>query len=887
MNNVRKVTSSLLGVCLIVASFAFPKAIHAAPQIDEQAKAEVEWMEVSSIIDKYPITYTELPKINNETDVTPDGPLMGNGTINAFMGGDKNKQQIYISHADSWEKQYSAFSTTTHGKITYERLDEGTGNKPFSYNQSMKDGIVNAVSEKGFETSTWLSATENLIVTEITNLTEASMEIGVSTVVPNYNATVSSHTTSVDPENKLISFTKHLGTQGYDYAVELSTVLKVMDKDLVFSQIDNKTYMAKIELAAGETVTVIAATEGGRNSTTSLEDAKEHVLAADSEDVLQTVKQKHLDWWKEYWLKSYIKLADESSLMERIYYGQLYVTGAALEAQSENPAEVFGGSLFPWTGSTRTAWSGGFFMNIDVQRAPNAAIVANRVNQITSYTKLIDDYWETGRTMASDPKELNRVIGNSKWYPKFTEGIRGVLFPTFMPPWGYASAPAYDSAPIHAAMALIPMVKYWEYTGDNEYLEQFLYNKLVDLTEFFEDYALVDEVTGKYVIGGSTIESSTLYKNAFQDLAGTYFVFDKAIKASKELGKDADKRVKWQEFRNKLSPLPTYVIPAGKPGAGLTVFTEAEGVSAVPRNAPIIHTTYLTDLVGMATDSELLEYTRNYLEYIQPWTEGHDKEDRTIMIATNVGYDIKKITDFLSKGLIDRPITDWVGIRNNHTVGATIQNSLIYNTITHSLMQSNQDFINVFANWHDDQKAEFTRLRAKGAFLVDAKQNEYGETTYVNIFSEKGRDSTILNPWQGYEVAVYDENGEPVETTSSTNRLGELITFKTKAGSSYEVQLKTAEVPEEPQLVETAAELKILVEQLAAEEALDKTTARSLTLHLTAVSRYEEQELAEKVIKHMEGFRLLIDHHRDNELLSGEVYSVLKANADSLIKKWQ
>ncbi|MFJ7934813.1 FIMAH domain-containing protein [Sporosarcina sp. NPDC096371] len=96
-----------------------------------------------------------------------------------------------------------------------------------------------------------------------------------------------------------------------------------------------------------------------------------------------------------------------------------------------------------------------------------------------------------------------------------------------------------------------------------------------------------------------------------------------------------------------------------------------------------------------------------------------------------------------------------------------------------------------------------------------------------------------------------------------------------------------AEVPEEPQLVETAAELKILVEQLAAEGALDKTTARSLILHLTAVSRYEEQELTEKVIKHMEGFRLLIDHHRDNELLSGEVYSVLKANADSLIKKWQ
>ncbi|MFJ7936061.1 beta-N-acetylglucosaminidase domain-containing protein [Sporosarcina sp. NPDC096371] len=95
------------------------------------------------------------------------------------------------------------------------------------------------------------------------------------------------------------------------------------------------------------------------------------------------------------------------------------------------------------------------------------------------------------------------------------------------------------------------------------------------------------------------------------------------------------------------------------------------------------------------------------------------------------------------------------------------------------------------------------------------------------------------------------------------------------------------EKPEEPQLVESAVELKVLVEQLAAEGALDKTTARSLILHLTAVSRYEQQELGEKVLKHMEGFRLLIDQQRDHGLLSENVYSVLKANANFLIKKWQ
>ena len=783
-------------LCTIAASIVLPQEVKADSNIvNAKEKLDTEWTEVSGILDKYPVTYTELPGISNTTSLTPDGPLMGNGTVLAFMGGDKNKQQIFISRSDAWEDSPVGgrdHHNTTYGRITYERLDTGSGSNVFRYEQSMQDGIVNAVSEKGFETKTWLSATQNLIVTEITNTTEANITVGVSAVAADKSYSGSSFNSAVDNDNQLITVTKHLVSNKYNDHVDISTALKVMGKEAVLNKVNEQTSMAKFDLTADETVTVIAAIEGGKSSTTSLDDAKQHVLSINTNEKLQSIKEKHLDWWKNFWLKSFIKLDAESALFERVYYGQLYMMGASLDAQSDNNGGVLAGNQFPWTGNPNSNWQGDYAMNADMQRAPNAAIVANRLGYINNYTKLINDFWEVGRSLASDPKEMNYVINNSDWYPKFTKGVRGVLIPTHIAPWGrrtehFNSSSDYFASIANASLGLVPMVRYWEYTGDDEYLKKELYSKLVDLTEFFEDYAILDPATGKYIIGGATVEGHHLQKNSFLDLASAYFAFEKAIKASESLGVDADKRAQWQQFHDKLSPLPTAVIPEGRPGAGKITFVAADGLKPDGQRFPIIHTTYLYDLVGLASDPKLLEYTKNYVEYVIPWQYDNDKEDRSAMIATNVGYDIKKIIDFLTKGIIDRSVGDWTGIRNNNTVGGTVQSSLLYNNITHSLLQSNQDFIHVFANWHTDQKAEFTRLRAKGGFLVDANQNELGQTTYVNIFSEKGKALSVLNPWPGQEVEVY-EDGARISATKSTNNLGDVYTVSTKANSSYELK---------------------------------------------------------------------------------------------------
>lgn len=84
-----------------------------------------------------------------------------------------------------------------------------------------------------------------------------------------------------------------------------------------------------------------------------------------------------------------------------------------------------------------------------------------------------------------------------------------------------------------------------------------------------------------------------------------------------------------------------------------------------------------------------------------------------------------------------------------------------------------------------------------------------------------------------------------------------------------------------------ASGMKALVEHFEEEgEFAGDDTARSLKIHLTAVSHYEEQESAEKVVKLMERFKSLLDHQQVNELISDKAYDTLQTDAGYLLDKW-
>lgn len=63
--------------------------------------------------------------------------------------------------------------------------------------------------------------------------------------------------------------------------------------------------------------------------------------------------------------------------------------------------------------------------------------------------------------------------------------------------------------------------------------------------------------------------------------------------------------------------------------------------------------------------------------------------------------------------------------------------------------------------------------------------------------------------------------------------------------------------------------------------------ARLLSNHLTALERYEKQENSEKMVKHLEGYKLLLDHQRENDLIENEAYNRLNSDTNMLLDRWK
>lgn len=110
--------------------------------------------------------------------------------------------------------------------------------------------------------------------------------------------------------------------------------------------------------------------------------------------------------------------------------------------------------------------------------------------------------------------------------------------------------------------------------------------------------------------------------------------------------------------------------------------------------------------------------------------------------------------------------------------------------ITELLLQSVGGVICLFPAWPRRLDAEFTRLRAEGAFLVSASLSggstwfpmPHGKVRTVTIESLAGCDATVRSEWD--DCAVQDETGAMVpHTTDEAGRLS----FPTRPGGVYRI----------------------------------------------------------------------------------------------------
>jgi hypothetical protein len=181
---------------------------------------------------------------------------------------------------------------------------------------------------------------------------------------------------------------------------------------------------------------------------------------------------------------------------------------------------------------------------------------------------------------------------------------------------------------------------------------------------------------------------------------------------------------------------------------------------------------------------------RGNMLYPQRFSGWQDSNDFGIMfvMAVRAGYPPDLVIDAI-KGWKPEPN----GIVSQKR-GGGIETAGIVEAINNMLLQSHDGVIRFFPNWDRTKDARFKRLRATGAFLVEAQYIASQQSVdSVFVTSEKANTCTVQSPWKGSCIRVsHADNGQPVAAVQNE----EEFTFDTAAGITY--RITRAECPSAP-----------------------------------------------------------------------------------------
>ena len=725
------------------------------------AKAQIndDWTEIQKVLTDCIGLY---PGLNNNvaTSGLPDGPLLGNGTVGVVGSCDATWGRFYITTTDFWTGAHLNAVPLPIGGINII-----VGGNPETGVQQ-EQNMLNAETITKFTTGlvemhTWVSATSNLLVSEILTTGKIPVDITAETWVhlsntakyPVSNGVSGGKTGWVTRETE--------SGKEIDWVCRAALATSIIGTDYTMSTSGTNTVTAKFTLQPGKKIFVVTAVHSGKNITdqvpAAVADAKEI-----TELTISALHQAHLSWWKNYWLKSYIRTYDPQ--LERYYFGALYESACAYREGSICPG-LFG----PWVTTDKPNWDGNYTLSYNHQATVVGFASSNRPELLMPYIQQRYDWEPEGRRRARRG-DINFVTGN-RWGNKFKDGIPGIFDPITQAPWGNsASEDLYMGMLAGSVWGAIPLMWYCNYTQDLNYLKTTAYPYLKGIVDFWENYLVKED--GKWVIKytaynewASNDNSNTALDNAF-----VKELFKNMIRYSIDLNTDAARRTLWQDIVKNMVDLPK-----GN-WNGQFVFKVCNEEMLKEGSWPGLallagHTTAVT----MSSENDLVKRFVYTLDAYNSWETSPNAPGFLWVSAVKGGYPAQSLLDrfqnLLSKNM-----------RRNFTVpkgGHGTESVANLEYLNSCMLQSQEGFLRLFPAW-PKQEAKFVRLRAIGAFLVSAKLAK-GEVADIEIFSEKGKECTVLNPWPGKSLSILDSNGKQVDHSTS----GDKIIFPTKSGESY------------------------------------------------------------------------------------------------------
>lgn len=719
--------------------------------------------QAESIIGKHTIRFTAPPK-RIPAQCAVDAPLLGNGFTGVALSGTPEEQVFYVARNDFWRLKSALDESypAVLGKINLSipQLKDAS----YLVEQRLYDAISTAHFTKGdFSVyyKAYVAATEDMLIVEIGMEGTGSLEGSVSLSLPGKEEIVNQPPLErVFPdikENEITAGGIHYLSRAFKDSVDIPT------KAAMALRVEGSPD-GNFTLKPGKPVRLVCAFSSNFKSDGCVAEVIQKVTDCTSR-TLKKIETDHKQWWKDYWKKSYVSIPD--SVIEKQYYLSLYGIGSC-SRDLNFPPSIFG----TWITKERPFWNGDYHLNYNHMAPYYALYSANRLEQAHPYYMPL---------LASIPR------GN--YYSEKVTGIPGgILLPVGAGPLGIETtrrSPFMDTyfkgwfdeklveddgffmgQKSNSAYAVVNMSMQFYHTWDEAYARK-VYPFVKGVATFWENYLVLEN--NRYMIYKDAIHEGTIgTMNPILSLGLVRMVMQTVSDMSTFLKVDEDKRAQWAFIHDHISDYPL------QERNGKTVFRYTEkGTDWWDGNTLGIQHIYPAGQIGLNSDPDLIKIAHNTIEEMQRWLD-YNGSNSFFPAAVRTGYNPDSILVHLN-----------AYSRHTYPNGFQLQNlhgienfSTVPNTINEMLCMGHQGIVRVFPVWPREEDASFHNIRVEGAFLVSAELKN-GKVSSLTLFSEKGRDLTLQNPWK--------KNKLEVKSRATGNRIveGEYIKMKTEAGQTY------------------------------------------------------------------------------------------------------
>ena len=335
------------------------------------------------------------PPLHIPNDVSVDAPLMGNGDITMCVGYIPNRLRFYISKNDFWRLKSQADNLSGPRIVAFADINlNNFTSDTFHAEQNLSNGVTTStLSKNRLKVKSWVSATDNSIFIEL-EAGKNAVDLSLDLTAPfNHQAILKTG------QNKNISWLTRSFTEEVDIPTEVAVAMKII----------NHTGNT-ISLQPGQKIIISLAMESKFKTEHHLQAVLDKCTLL-NEKTVQSIQQKHEQWWTDYWDKSSVEIED--TILMKAYYQGLYTMAAC------SRDEKFPPGLFGWITSDKPGWNGDYHLNYNFFAPFYALYGANRIEQgIPQDAPLLD------------------FIQRGKWYAQQATKSRGILYPVGIGPLG-------------------------------------------------------------------------------------------------------------------------------------------------------------------------------------------------------------------------------------------------------------------------------------------------------------------------------------------------------------------------------------------------------------------------------------------------------------------